>query len=251
MEAWTFFGRVLPERVPISISEPLSMACVFEEANFLINCTIAIADSQVIANVSVNSGETDIMTLRNAVVGCVRPVVDLIGYLHGISFDVEIVSVASRETNAVIVFGIGIPAVTELRKPESLGKLDASLLQSVASQPHAQMALADFRMAMRLPEGTGFFCYRALEAMMQSMKVNDKEGDNAAWERLRENLWVTREKLDSVKRHSDLPRHGKISNISDSQRADVFMITDEVVRRFIQYITRGCIALPEGEFPPY
>ena len=104
------------------------MSCVFEEANFSINCTIAIADSQVIANVSVNSGETDIMTLRNAVVGCVRSVVDIIGYLHGISFDVEIVSVASRETNAVIVFGIGIPAVTELRKPESLGKLDASAL---------------------------------------------------------------------------------------------------------------------------
>jgi hypothetical protein len=57
--------------------------------------------------------------------------------------------------------------------------------------------------------GTGFHCYRAIDAMMQSMKDIENDKDEAAWTRLRDRLRVKRTPIDVVKAHADLPRHGK------------------------------------------
>jgi hypothetical protein len=111
------------------------------------------------------------------------------------------------------------------------------------------MALADFREAMRNPVGTGFFCYRAIEAMMQSMKANQDEKDGPAWEALRKGLQVSRAALEMIKDHADYPRHGKIKSISDANRAMVFRLTDEIVGRYLAYSSGGKIPLLSSDFP--
>jgi hypothetical protein len=112
------------------------------------------------------------------------------------------------------------------------------------------LILQDFREAIQIARGTGFFCYRAIEAMMQSMKAADSENEGSlSWPRLREVLRIDRSAIDYVKEHADFPRHGRPSDVTDAQRAKIFTITDEIVRRYLQYLRRGKTTLPEAEFP--
>src|SRR5438445_12570749 len=102
---------------------------------------------------------------------------------------------------------------------------------------------------MRVAVGAGFFCSRAIEAMMQSMKVAPQEKDGPAWDRLRGTLGIDRSAIDEIKRYADFSRHGKPSTIMDAERAKVFELTDEMIKRFLEYLVRGEKSLPPEEFP--
>lgn len=129
--------------------------------------------------------------------------------------------------------------------------VDGPLLAAVGREPAAHsVILADSSQAMHSPTLTGFFCYRSIEGMMQSMKANPSDDNVSAWEKLRRNLRIERSAIDWVKSHADFPRHGKIHFMSDAVRADVFATTHEIIRRYLEYLVRGKTVLPEDEFPP-
>lgn len=123
------------------------------------------------------------------------------------------------------------------------------MIKVVAEEITARLVLADFREAIRNPVGTGFFCYRAVDAMMQSMKTAGDRKDAAAWALLRNRLQVDRSAIDAIKEHADDARHGKYRTITGVDRANVFRLTDEIVRRFLTYLRRGKIPLALAEFP--
>jgi hypothetical protein len=197
----------------------------------------------------ITDGAADLPTLRNSAIDSLRVITDLVGYERGYYFDVEIISAVCKETNDWAVFGIEIPVLASRREKQETGTIEAPLIRAVAGSAAAQIVLADFREAMRVAIGTGFFCYRAVEAMMQSMKVAPDEKDRAAWDRLHKTLCIDRSAIDEIKQHADLPRHGKPSTITDAERAKVFERTDEIIRRFLEYLVRGKRALPPEEFP--
>jgi hypothetical protein len=170
--------------------------------------------------------------------------------LNGLYFEVEIFSAVQQATKDWQVFGIDIP-VLATRRSAADRELKTDLLISISANPAAGMVLSDFQRAMRDPIGTGFYCYRAIEAMMQSMKTEDTERDASGWERSRTNLNVDRGAIDWIKNHADLPRYGKPSAMSDADRATVFELTDEIIRRFHGFLIRGKRPLPEGEFPSF
>ena len=110
--------------------------------------------------------------------------------------------------------------------------------------------MADFREAMRNPPNTGFHCYRAIEAMMQAMKSEEDQKDSRAWELFRNNnLKITPACLKAIKVHADPPRRGKLYVMTDAQRAYVFVKTQSIIIRFLEYLKRGRMSLPEPEFP--
>ncbi len=84
---------------------------------------------------------------------------------------------------------------------------------------------------------------------MQAMKENPNEKENVVWPRLNLTLCVDRTVIDYVKSHADFPRHGKPSLITDEERAKVFEITDEIIRRHLAYLMNDKAALSEQEFP--
>jgi hypothetical protein len=247
MSRWTFFGRILPERIPVRLEPPLSFTSESAELGFRYQATVQIADGQFIVPVLVESGLDDVHTLRNLVEADVRNVIDYIGYLEGISFDVDVISAACDDGRAV-VFGIAIPVLKQRREGQG-GNIEGDRLHSVFADIPSQLVLADFREAMRNPVGTGFFCYRAIEAMMQSMEATAADKDSLAWDALRRVLQIDRSAIDAIKAHADFPRHGKVSSISDADRANVFRLTDKIIRRYLEYLHRGKAPLPEAEFP--
>ena len=216
---------------------------------------LCIADGQLVCDTSVTQGNADAHTARNLIESQIRSVVDLIGYLHAVRYDVEIISAVDLESGERIVFGINIPVLTDRRKDAKaghyppFGTIPGELLQTVMREPAAQIVLQEFREAMGFAIGTGSHCYRGIEAMMQSIRTGDAEKEATSSDRLRQCLCLDRGAIDFVKDHADLPRHGRPSSISDNDRAKVFKITDEIVRRYLHYLVKGKIPLPAASFP--
>jgi hypothetical protein len=76
---WTFFGRILPERVPLRIEGPEFIG-VAKAAGIRYRAKVKIADGQFIVPVTIENGQTDIYTLRNMAENNIRCLTDLIGY---------------------------------------------------------------------------------------------------------------------------------------------------------------------------
>lgn len=208
-----------------------------------------IHQSQATVEIETDEEPFDIFTYRNRAARIIATLTDLIGYLGGTSFDVDIISANRQETGETIIFGNEIPILYSRKDQTSTRELKTDLIIAANASPSVQMILEDFRHAMHVPVGTGFFCFRAIEAMMQSVKVQPNEKDDTAWRRLRELLRVERAVIDEIKAHADFPRHGRPSSISDQERAKIFERTDEIIRRYLEYVLRGKQLLPGDEFP--
>jgi hypothetical protein len=250
MTTWIFFGKVRPERFPVSWGEPIKGHLIQEAFNLEADFSTFIHVAQVTVILTLTKGSTDIDSLRNIALDCAHRLTDLVGYASGCSFDVEIISACCAETGAAYVFGVKIPALAERSNPHrGSGKIDGDLVVTVSENVSAQMVLRDFQLAMRDAIGTGFYCYRAIEAMMQSMKDDTIKTDKQAWEQLNSVLQVARSASEKIKSHADFARHGKPSGMSDQDRVDVFKLTDEIVYRFLEYLRRGSEPLSSAEFP--
>jgi hypothetical protein len=80
--------------------------------------------------------------------------------------------------------------------------------------------------------------------MMQSMKNEQITSDKQAWIQLNNSLSLDRSVSEKIKSHADFPRHGKPSSMTDQDRAVVFLLSDEVIHRFLEYVRRGSGVLP-------
>jgi hypothetical protein len=247
MPKWTFVGRIHPERSYATIENPKEATIHYPAIGLKAKTRTIIHSGQAVVDLDITEGNADIFTLRNVAVDCVYVLTDLVGYLKGLSLQVEMLWAIQQETGDWRLFGIDVPVLVARRKDRDQ-KLTKADLEAVGSSVPLQMALADFREAMRSPAGTGFFCYRAIEAMMQSMK-NTPEKESATWERFRNALRVDASAIFYVKGHADFARHGKAAAASDAERGRVFEITDEIISRFMEHLRSGVEQLDASKFP--
>jgi hypothetical protein len=248
MATWTFFGKVLPEREPVTWDKPLQGRAKSSALQSSHEFRVIIYNSQAIVDLSIDvAAPVDVFTLANIAKDHVRTITDLIGYERACAFDVEIISAACQETNDWQVFGIEIPALVQGRMSLPRYEMSSDLMKAVGKNVGAQMALADFREAIRIPVGTGFFCYRAIEAISQAIWASEIVDDKKRWQKFRDTLQIDRSAIDAVQRHADFPRHGRPSTISSEERVAVFKLTDEMIKRYLEYLLRGA-ALSAPEF---
>lgn len=209
---------------------------------------LALHASQIVLDLKYDPLEIDIFSLRNVAADIARSIADHVGYANALYFNVEISSAVCQETNSWTVFGIDI-LVLAARRIDSDRQIYTDLLIAAAGKPDWDMVMADFRRAMRDPIGTGFYCFRCIETMMQAMKATDTQKDRTGWEALRINLRVDRSAIDWIKSPADLPRHGRPSGISDADRAKVFELTDELIKRYQAFLLSGRNAISEADYP--
>ena len=247
MVTWIFFGRVLPERFPLSVSLPTATVKQ-PELGIVYDSHVGIAEGQLVAEVTVTEGDVDIQTLRNLTERDIRLMTDMTGYQNGMAHDIEIISAFCRETAERCVFGVTVPILSERREGKFQTLIDGPLWLAYASDTGARLALSDFREAIKRAADTGFFCYRAVESMMQGLRPPNAS-DSAAWAHFRATLHVDRSALDYIKGHADAARHGRPGGVTDAERAKVFQLADEIIRRYLEYLVRDNRRLSEAEFP--
>jgi hypothetical protein len=247
MTEWTFFARILPERVPLSFNFG-SMDILAPHSGTKLKIKNLFAhQSQVTCKVIVEDGAPNLFFIRNILDDALRSVIDLLGYTQGLHFELDIIS-ATSDTGEILTFGIEIPVLVEAHAASAgTQQIDGTLVQATLSDIGAKTALAALRKAMREALGTGFYCYQGIEAIMQAMRM-DGQTNTQAWDRMRDTLKVDRAIIDYVKLHGDDRRHGRTANISEPERIKVFLITDKIIGRYLQFLIART-TLDSANFP--
>jgi hypothetical protein len=140
MPSWLFVGTIVPERTPF-IKLQLNWSAEVPSFKLKYDISVAIAENQISATVTITSGDTEFHTLRNLTEQSIRSIVDVVGYYKAVKFDVEMISAASLDTPSKCVFGPAIPALAARRPSDR--ELSIDFLMAVAGDIPSQMVLAD------------------------------------------------------------------------------------------------------------
>ncbi len=244
MNTYIFSGKILPERAAITVSNPIQINVQAIDAAISFNAVISIGVSQVSIAVKTKDKNVDVFTLKNYVENLVRVEVDVLGYLWGRGYDVEITS-AVESNGQQVVFGVGIPELEATQKERPL-PID-ELFRVVIKSEHLRRALGDLRETIRSTLDTGFFCYRAVESISQHF-TKENEDKKLGWERMRNSLRIDKSWIEDIKELADMQRHGKTPYMSGKDRVLVMHHAWKVIDRFCIYAHRDFKSLPENEF---
>lgn len=234
---YTFFGKVLPERSNVTIPQ-IARRLIQPDTGIDGILTVSIDLAQVTARFTAIGEIVDLLTLRNYLHDAIRVELDILGYVNGCGYDLEITQVADSLGNPPIVFGIGIPVLASESRSADLEKV-INLFQDSRGNC-LRLCLADLREAIREPRDTGFFLYRAVETLMQSFRTDSTgAGKRRAWESLRSELLISEDKVRRLEEVASSFRHGETRYMSDSEKAELFPIAWEIVGEYIKYACNG------------
>jgi hypothetical protein len=112
--------------------------------------------------------------------------------------------------------------------------------------------IKDIREAVRDPDEADFLCYRAIETIQKYFCNSGvvQRSEHEGWKLLREALRVDKEFITKrIKATADPRRHGEVHGIGRGLRIPQLMATRSIINRFVAYVIRGKLPLPDAEFP--
>lgn len=119
------------------------------------------------------------------------------------------------------------------------------LIKLAVSNVYLRSSHSDLNSAIMSPNDTGFYCYRAIESLMQEFKTESRK----AWPRFRDALQVTQAWIKPLTDNSTSNRHGELKGLSGQERVFLMQRSWTLVYRFACLRLRGVTALSLSEFP--
>ena len=224
----------MPIEGEAEVNDAYSFRCVFR---------ISLHLGQLVVDTTFTSNELDVATMRNFVVEQSQHLTGLIGYKFGGVFDVDIISASKQDTNEWHIFGNEWSC---LKRQQGQSSIDGEVARIILEDHACNLVLSDFQRALR--EDTGFYCYRAIEVMMQSERAQ-KSTDSDAWKNLRSLLNFNKEFATRIKHFADPVRHGKAKGMSGQEREEIIMSTDQLIGRFLDFVIGGRKPLDQNKYP--
>jgi hypothetical protein len=241
MRRFLFSGIVHPERLGLTLGT-IDQMLASQDGTKLGDMKFSIQNSQITAVMEWENDSEDIFTLRNILKTFVEPILNITGFLKGYAFDIEITKVFESDLNEIRVFNNDIPALAERNKTREL--TEAKNIYPLCSGPegiYLRRCLGDLNMAMKHADDTPFYCYRALESLKQYFGfVNGITGDREQWKSMASALGGREEDVTPIKDLAFPARHGIPNPITDPKRKDIFLLTWNIVERFIDYRLKQC-----------
>lgn len=227
------FGRVYPERTSLHLEG-------IEDSNGRVKISFDIKDSQVFirTNKPDNVGPR---YLRNILQEVVEKWVDVIGFLDGVAFTVEITGLFSPDGDEWL-FENQVGCLRERNDEkileEYLDKIWA--IYEAGEGEHLRRSLRDIRIAIRDSSETGFACYRAIESIRKHihlLKGIPEEEPIEGWNAMHEEIETNKEDIKKIKdNYADERRHGGLNPVSGVERNEIFGVTQEAILRYIDYL---------------
>ena len=236
MNEYDFYGIVHPERAQITIQTRFQIASPTQENDTIF---ISIINNQVYIKFSSQNIHEDIDTLKNNIRAVVQDMLNMVGYIKGFGYELEIVRIISLAKNIDYVYGVNIPVLEKRGVEKDLNKEIEKLLIYITkckeSGVFIRMCLRDLNYAMRIPEDTGFHCFRAIEALRNHCAVKyaiEKESDQ--WKKLTGITGYGKEKMEFIRGFALPNRHGELRPITNDERAKIFIDTWDIVESFLE-----------------
>jgi hypothetical protein len=212
-------------------------------------CEVALLLSgsiDLVVSVTTQKPISDLATFRNQITTLCKGIYDAATFLNCVSLEVELNSVLEVETKRFWTFEDRVP---ELQQSASERPLETEAFFNLAiTNGYLRSALSDLNSAIRFPNDTGFYCYRAIEALMQDFKQPGEES-KLAWPKLREALQVTQDWIQPLTESSMFNRHGELKGVSGSERTFLMKRAWTIVYRFARLKLLNVAKLPNPEFP--
>lgn len=238
MQTYLFEGIVLPERAQLSLQFSVQFTHITSgitskaDVSVLLNQVVIWVDSQ---------DEWDIFDLRNTVRNLLQNELAIIGYVEGYAYNLEVTRVINRTLGIDYVFGIDIPCIADRNKAIDKSRWLSLIRQKSSGREGILLhrCFNDLIMAMKSPEDTGFYCYRAIESLRQHciMKFSLPPDDKTKqWEKLRNIAGCDKSTILDIKSAADAVRHGDISSLTSQDREALFTKTWNIVDGYIKNI---------------
>lgn len=235
MQPYIFQGIVLPERAQLTLQFSLG----FEHLSSGISATakVSILLNQVVVWIETDH-DWDVFDLRNVVANIVQSQLQMIGYLKGYAYDFELTRVVRNEPAIDHVFGIDIPCLTERSKDVDLSEAFTKLREKTTGRNgiYLNRCFGDLVSAMKHADDTGFYCYRAIEALRHhcaAVHCIAQESKSIQWQKFREVAHCEEETLREIKVAADPLRHGDVVGSTSTDRQRLFTITWNTVDRYL------------------
>lgn len=238
-------GIVFPERVDINVYN-LKMAIVDQIGSA--NIDLSIIRSKLICHYT-SEFHREIYDIRNPILRVSNDVVNYVGFLNNYGMSVFIESIFNIESKETVVFGAEGYAYSEQSKviqnadfiPNTAIENNINLAN--LTDPYFCRALQEIRNSIAYPDFTALHSKLAVDAIQNAFQGNDPE----RWEALRQNLKLTKTRLNMFKAIADDQRHGRNRPQSWEERRDAMQIASEVVHRYSLWKLNGMtpISLPE------
>ena len=238
MQTYYFEGIVLPERAQLTLKFSGEVEHITSGLKVKVESSIVL--NQVAVWVDVEE-EWDIYDLRNVVRGFLQDELAVLGYLRGYAYDLEVKRVLNRALGIDWVFGIEISCIEERNKSINIDDELKSIHQKSLGREGVLLhrCFNDLIMAMKNPDDTGFYCYRAIESLRHhciikfDMPIDKKQ---VQWQKLREIAGCDEKNIRDIQSSADAVRHGDVVAITAQDREALFMKTWDIVDGYIKNI---------------
>lgn len=238
MEPYIIQGVVLPERAQITLKFERSVTHL--TSGITVTARVSIILNQVIIWIE-SDFNWDIFDLRNLVKAIVQNHLAIIAYLTGRTYELELTRVLHHVRGIDHVFGIDIPCISEMHDGDNLQQDINNIVNLICMYRGMWLdrCFNDLSLAMKNPDDTAFYCYRALESLMHhSSDANNISNcsKKTQWERFRSLIGCCEQDIMQLKVASDPLRHGHVTSVTSTDRASWFQITWNIVKGYIKYL---------------
>lgn len=246
MSKLTFYGRVYPEIVEISVGAigvKWEIPEIGQSADFL----VSITGSKVEVNCQTDNFEHDnLVHYYKRVIDLSRALTDLVAFKMAWALTVMIDRYVMEDGTERKIL------LNDPRLPELVASYGIDDIKDVApmviSEPEIFMALNDLIGAITLPHHAVVNCARAVEGIRHLVAGQDVE-PRKGWPLMRQVLNVDEAFVSLVTGTSAKPRHGDRTFIPGGLTGEVTRRAWKVMDRFIEFRRRGSRPLPLDQFP--
>jgi hypothetical protein len=240
MEPYLFHGIVLPERAPLSIGFEADF--VHFSSGVKGHAKISILLNQISIWID-SEQEWDVFDLRNVVKTMIQNYLAMIGYLRGYAYDVDIVRVLKKDCGIDRVFGIDIPCLSERTSSIALESRLQFIMEKATGKDgiYLNRCFNDLISAMKNADDTGFYCYRAIEALRHHCtSIHNMSTENRAmqWKKFRDIARCDETIVRFIEKEATPLRHGEIIGGKSTDRANLLTKTWEVVDGYLKNLER-------------
>ncbi|HGC5653731.1 hypothetical protein [Legionella pneumophila] len=243
MEKYILLGVVHPERalieshqINITFSHPATKKSGKLEVKILMN--------DIFSQVETNN-LWDIYDLKNVVVWAIQSELSKIGFITGNDYRPEINRIINHKEQIDFVYGVNISCISQRSQQINFDdKLHELRAISIGENGiYIQSCLNDLMYAIRYPENTAFFCYRAIELLRNHYKKSIKEemNDSELWTKFREFCGLSsRDEIDFIKKDADPIRHGSELVFQHKKRDEILLKTWNLVDTYFSKLKEEC-----------
>lgn len=238
MQTYLFFGRIIPERIPLTLPRHTRPLKHMDGRDFA-TLEVDVTAGQVSAILRCSEALDNLVTARTVAREFCRVPINAFAFCNGVGYELELTKGIHLESGTTETFGVSGHDFIAFAQ-ESCAITPETALDACDSREGRllQYALEDLTDAIRIGgRHRAFLCYRAIESARNyhaEAQGVDRDRRAECWDLLRTQTGTPREDIDFVKQFADDVRHGDSTSYSDAEASRMLKIAWLILHQTIQ-----------------